>query len=53
MNALDAGPYTVALARAIEERRLDVETIVPVHGPPVTRAYLDAALAIRRKHLPG
>lgn len=52
-DPVDAGPYTVALARGIEQRRLDVETIVPVHGPPVTRAYLNLSLAVRRKHVPG
>jgi len=44
------GPYTVEPARAIEERHLDVRTIVPVHGPPVSREYLEQALAIRRRH---
>jgi hypothetical protein len=47
----DAGPYTVALARVIDRNHLDVRTIVPVHGTPVTRDYLDQALALRRKHV--
>ena len=49
---LDGGPYTVQLARAIDERKLDVATIVPVHGRVVPRSYLDGSLSVRRRHIP-
>jgi glyoxylase-like metal-dependent hydrolase (beta-lactamase superfamily II) len=46
-----AGSDTVSLARRIQQLGLDVERIVPVHGPPGTMAMLRDALAVRAKYI--
>jgi glyoxylase-like metal-dependent hydrolase (beta-lactamase superfamily II) len=45
-----AGADAAALSRKIQELRLDVERIVPVHGAPATIQRLNEAVAIRSKY---
>jgi glyoxylase-like metal-dependent hydrolase (beta-lactamase superfamily II) len=47
------GVDTMAMIAKIKEYRLDVTSIVPVHGVPVTMDDLNRGLAIRARHVPG
>ena len=45
-----AGADAAALYKKIQELRLDVERIVPVHGAPATIQRLNEAAAIRSNY---